>query len=89
MKTKIFKSLMPMMVFMLAIVFAFASTSSSEVKDLTQAPIPGYIYQNNKCVQVTTCSLDFGPLCMVGETPARNKISDTQCGLQNLYQRSK
>ena len=73
------------MVFMMAIAFAFASTSTTKTEDTSTALVPGYIFQNGKCEQVTTCSDVVGPLCMFGGIQARNKISDTQCGLQNLY----
>lgn len=85
MKTKVLKFGLPLAVFMLAIVFAFASNSTTKAEDTSLALIPGYIFQNGKCEQVATCSDKEGPLCMVGSTVARNKISETQCGLQQLY----
>lgn len=85
MKTKVLKLGLPLAVFMLAIVFAFASNSTTKTEDTSLALVPGYIFQNGKCEQVTTCSDKEGPLCMVGSTVARNKINETQCGLQQLY----
>ena len=85
MKTKFLKIGLPIMVFMMAIAFAFASTSTTKAEDTSLALIPGYIFQNGKCEQVTVCSDVTGPLCMVGTIVARNRINDTQCGLVQLY----
>lgn len=61
MKTKVLKFGMPLMAFMLAILFAFA-TPKEGVNDSTI--VNGYILQNNDCVQVThPCSLEPGPIC--------------------------
>lgn len=86
MKTKFSKIGLPIMVFMMAIAFAFASVSTTKVEDVPSTTVPGYIFQNGKCEQVTTCSTTGGPLCTFGGIQARNRISETQCGLQNLYQ---
>ncbi|MBB4120007.1 hypothetical protein GGR32_002319 [Mesonia hippocampi] len=85
MKTKFLKLGLPLAVFMLAIVFAFASNSTSKAQDTSLALVPGYIFQDGKCQQVATCSTVPGPLCMVGTKIARNKINETQCGLEQLY----
>ena len=86
MKTKVLKFGLPLAVFMLAIVFAFATNSTTKAEDASLASVPGYIFQNGKCERVTTCSTEEGPLCMYGTTIAHNKINETQCGLQQLYQ---
>lgn len=84
MKTKVLKLGLPLAVFMLAIVFAFASNSTTKAEDTSLALEPGYIFQNGKCEQVTTCNQISGNLCMYGGTIVRAKINETQCGVQ-LY----
>ncbi|MDC8000108.1 DUF6520 family protein [Aequorivita todarodis] len=81
MKTKILKFGMPLMAFLLAIVFAFATNSKPASEDV--ALVDGYIFQNGKCEFVTKCSTIPGPSCMVGAT-LRTKINETQCGSE-LY----
>ncbi|WP_179021842.1 DUF6520 family protein [Winogradskyella forsetii] len=49
MKTKIIKTSLPFLVFMLAIVFAFATEKKPSEQD--EALITGYIFQNGLCVQ--------------------------------------
>ncbi|MEX0995896.1 MAG: DUF6520 family protein [Flavobacteriaceae bacterium] len=78
MKTKLLKLGMPLMAFLLAIVFAFATSPEKAVEE--SASFPGYILQKDKCVQVRTCNNDGGPLCMYNGVAVRTKISDTQCG---------
>lgn len=82
MKTKILKFGMPLMAFLLAIVFAFASNSKSAADDL--AAINGYILQNGICEEVTTCNNLGGVPCMFNGVVVRAKINQTHCGLQ-LY----
>ncbi|PKO99283.1 MAG: hypothetical protein CVU03_02450 [Bacteroidetes bacterium HGW-Bacteroidetes-2] len=78
MKTKVLKFGMPLMAFLLAIVFAFATSPEAVVEE--SASFTGYILQNGKCVEVRTCNNAGGPLCMYNGAPVRTKISDTQCG---------
>lgn len=47
MKTKILKFSMPVMVFLLAIAFAFANENNVPEED---APVQGYIFWNNDCI---------------------------------------
>ncbi len=73
MKTKFLKIGMPLLVFMLAIVFAFA-TSTKEEKNSAQ--IAGYIQQSNDCVQVLhNCTTVSGRVCTTddGSTIFRTK----------------
>ncbi|SRX76481.1 DUF6520 family protein [Aequorivita antarctica] len=60
MKTKILKFGMPLMAFLLAIVFAFASEKSEPVEKDTL--IPGYIQGTCELVSVN-CSVSGGPVC--------------------------
>ena len=84
MRTKILKIGMPLMVFMLAIVFAFA-TPTKEEKNSVQ--IAGYIQQPNDCVQVLhNCSISPGPVCQIaGNTVFRTKAG-TLCLNQMFWQ---
>lgn len=78
MKTKLLKFGMPLMAFLLAIVFAFATSPEADVEE--SALVPGYILQNGQCIQVRTCNDLGGPICMYNGVAVRAKISDTQCG---------
>lgn len=64
MKTKILKFGMPLMAFLLAIVFAFATEKGNPVEDDTL--IPGYI--KGTCVQqnVNCTPTTGGPVCRYG-----------------------
>lgn len=56
MKSKIFKTGLPIMAFMMAIAFAFASENVTEEEI---APVLGYIIQNGVCTQVQAdCDTD-------------------------------
>jgi len=81
MKTKFLKMGMPVMAFLLAVVFAFAFTPSSEM-ETALFPVDGYIFQKGKCEVVKTCSLTPGPLCMHNGQVLRTRINETQCGSQ-------
>lgn len=82
MKTKLLKLGMPLMAFMLAIVFAFATNSKPVSEDM--ALVDGYIFQNGKCEFVRQCSNIPGPRCVVEGMTLRTKINETQCGSE-LY----
>ena len=82
MRTKFLKIGMPIMVFMMAIVFAFASTSTTKAEDAALVLVPGYILQNGICQQVTICETDPGPVCLFNGVVARTRINETQCGSQ-------
>ena len=83
MKTKLLKFGMPLMAFLLAIVFAFATNSKPVPEDI--ALVNGYIMQNGKCTLVRTCSTNPGPKCFVGGTILRTKINETQCGAELFH----
>lgn len=59
MKTKILKFGMPLMAFLLAVVFAFA-TDNSSLKDDTL--VQGYIFQNNNCVETSMVCNNIGEI---------------------------
>lgn len=84
MKTTFFKLGMPLVAFMLAVVFAFAFTPSSEIES-SSIFVDGYIFQNGKCEIVKRCSVTGGPLCMHNGQVLRTQINQTQCGSQ-LYE---
>lgn len=54
MKTKFLKLGMPLMVFMLAVVFAFASESTP--KENESSLIQGYIFENGQCKPSRKCN---------------------------------
>ncbi|MGB6083876.1 DUF6520 family protein [Moheibacter sp.] len=63
MKTKIFKTGLPIMAFLTAIAFAFATENKGREDSL----VTEYIYNNNKCEIVTrNCSNTSNVLCMSG-----------------------
>lgn len=78
MRTKILKFGMPLMAFLLAIVFAFATNSEPIPEDM--ALVNGYIMQDGKCVFVRQCSTIRGPFCTVGAVTLKTKINETYCG---------
>ena len=62
MKTFFLKTSMPIMVFILAIVFAFASDKKEDNKEQT---IPGFIFKDGQCISAKrTCSNTAGPACL-------------------------
>ncbi len=61
MRTKIFKIGMPIMAFMMAIVFAFASEKPT-TKDKF-LPVPGYIFKDGVCQTSRSCDNTGGPAC--------------------------
>ncbi|NGX82687.1 DUF6520 family protein [Aequorivita sp. KMM 9714] len=67
MRTKILKFGMPVMVFLLTIVFAFANVNNTPVED--NALITGYILSTAGCTPVSTdCVIESGgPVCKYGE----------------------
>ncbi|SRX52218.1 DUF6520 family protein [Aequorivita sp. CIP111184] len=73
MRTKILKFGMPMMAFLLAIVFAFANVNNTPVEN--NALITGYVLSNAGCTPVpTNCVIvSGGPVCKYdGKTVHRN-----------------
>lgn len=80
MKTKIFKTGLPIMAFLMAIAFAFASELKPVEEDV---PVIGYILQNGMCKQVVEdCDPTGTSLCTYGTTGLyvhNFKDSDTSC----------
>ncbi|HCY80938.1 MAG: hypothetical protein CMP04_05925 [Xanthomarina sp.] len=70
------------MVFMLAIVFAFATENNTSVME--DAPITGFIYQNGFCVPAPKdCDqISFMPCTYNGNQVYAEKFSDTYCRLK-------
>lgn len=69
MRTKILKFGMPLMAFLLAIVFAFATEKSLPEEE--NALITGYIGTPANChsQEVKNCTMEFGPVCKyLGQT---------------------
>lgn len=79
MKTKILKFGMPLMAFMLAIVFAFAAESKSSIED--DVLITGYIQNTTTCdpVPVDCTTVIGGPLCSFGKKQVFRIKNGTQC----------
>lgn len=64
MRTKILKFGMPLMAFLLAIVFAFATENNIPKDD---ALVQGYIFWNNDCITTTKVCNNQGAIpCQVG-----------------------
>ena len=61
MKTKIFKSGLPLMVFLLAIAFAFASEKKTDTNE--SFAVQGYIQKNGVCQISRMCDNMDGPIC--------------------------
>lgn len=78
MKTKVLKFGMPLMVFFLAIVFAFATNGKPETEG---ALVPGYILSSNKCVELTShdCTVDGMNLCTINGQQVFRTKSGTKC----------
>lgn len=80
MKTKFLKIGMPIMVFMLAIVFAFASEKNTTESEILTTP--GYIFQNGMCTLAPrTCSDTPGPVCQVGGLIVHKVNNGTFCSI--------
>lgn len=76
MRTKILKFGMPLMAFLLAVVFAFATNEEAD-KDVL---VTGYIFSNNNCNVVShDCNPFEGDLCTIGGKTVYRTKSGTQC----------
>lgn len=78
MKTKILKIGMPIMVFMLAIVFAFASEKTTAKNE---SLVTGYIFKDGKCeISTKNCDENGSFHCTDGGRQVYMiKLSDTVC----------
>ncbi|WP_179354369.1 DUF6520 family protein [Winogradskyella vidalii] len=81
MKTKIIKTALPFMVFMLAIVFAFATEKIASNED--EAFVTGYIMQSGLCVPTTKqCDqVNLYPCNFNGEQVFELRDSATSCSI--------
>lgn len=81
MKTLVLKRVLPLMVFMLAIVFAFATEQISSNTEETL--VTGYIFQNGQCIAAPKdCNQLQGPACIyLGKQVYLNKVSETFCSV--------
>lgn len=80
MKTKIFKIGMPLMVFMLAIVFAFA-TEKTTAKSESLA-IQGYVFKDGTCQISRFCDNTGGPVCRDADGLAVHLQQTATCSVQ-------
>lgn len=79
MKSKFFKIGMPMMVFMMAIAFAFATEKTA---DKSEALVQGYIFKDGICQAARSCDNSGGPLCQEdGLTVHLVNEGDTFCSI--------
>jgi len=77
MKTKILKFAMPLMAFLLAIVFAFATNEPPQTDD---GLVTGYIFSKGDCnVTPHDCGNIFGPICTIGTKTVYQTKSGTLC----------
>ncbi|HZH87865.1 MAG TPA: DUF6520 family protein [Chitinophagaceae bacterium] len=79
MRTKILKIGMPLMAFLLAIVFAFATNVNSKTESSTF--VDGYIFSSDKCVKLTShdCTVDGMNLCTINGQQIFSTKSGTKC----------
>lgn len=83
MKTLVLKRVLPLMVFMMAIVFAFATENNTNKNDTL---IPGYIFKNGLCQTAIRDCNNIGsiPCKENGFQVYMSKLSETVCA-QPLY----
>lgn len=80
MKTKFFKTGLPIMAFLMAIGLAFATEKSSINES---ALVKGYIHQNNTCVEVfVDCDPAGMSLCTIGGLTPVFEGDKTSCPVQ-------
>lgn len=80
MKTSFLKIGMPIMVFMLAIVFAFATEKTTAKNE--SLTIPGYIEKDDTCeLAERTCSDTPGPVCEEGGLTVHRTNNGTFCSV--------
>ncbi|WP_157972953.1 DUF6520 family protein [Aureibaculum luteum] len=79
MKSNVFKKvLLPMLALFMAVGLAFATNSSENTNNA--ATVPGYIFQNGICEQVTTCDPAGMLDCTYSGDQVYSKINQTICG---------
>lgn len=86
MKTKVLKLGMPIMAFLLAIVFAFATEHQAAMDD--DSLVLGFVYNDDEsdCVVTTKdCTISFGLPCTIGTKDIYRVKNGTQC-LMPLYE---
>lgn len=78
MKTKIFKTALPIMAFLMVIGLAFATSQNQESENLL---ITGYIHENGLCVQKTVnCNPSGSDFCELdGSQVYTDRLSSTTC----------
>ena len=83
MKTKFFKTGLPIMAFLIAIGLAFATDRHSSTEDNL---VLGYIYENGICISKDVdCTTNGIEYCLHdGSEVYRNFISETQCS-ERMY----
>ncbi|MDY7396859.1 DUF6520 family protein [Aureibaculum sp. 2210JD6-5] len=84
MKTHVFKkALLPILALFMAVGLAFATSSSEKTENA--GTIPGYIFQNGICEQVTTCDPSGILDCTYLGQQVYSKINQTTCGQPLKY----
>lgn len=78
MKTHVLKKVTLFFVVLFAVGLAFVSNAKENAGNSTI--VDGYVYQNNECQKVTTCSTIPGPLCTYNDMIASEYVSQTECG---------
>lgn len=77
MKTKFLKFGMPVMAFLLAIVFAFATNEPPQTEN---SLVTGYIFQKGNCnITPHECGNIDGPICTIGTKTVYEIKSGTLC----------
>lgn len=77
MKTKILKIGMPLMAFLLAIAFAFATNEKPQTENVL---VTGYIYSSKGCIETPhDCTVEGNTTCKLGTQEVFRTKSGTQC----------
>jgi hypothetical protein len=80
MKTRIFKTIFPVMAFMIAIAGAFAFSSVPEKDSKAVAQVLGHYKVNGVCESAIMCQDDVNTgACQFGTIPLYKKLSNTSC----------
>lgn len=82
MKNSIKKMMLPLLAFLLAVGFGFATANSSEAL-VNLAPVDGYLDHDQPCVQRISCQTTGDEICTSGEQQAKAfNSAKTSCDVE-------
>ena len=88
MKTKFFKSIFPVLAFMIAITGAFAFSKAPATEADALLPVMGHYKVNDICQPVIECQDDLETTaCKFGTQNVYRKISNTSCDTGILWRK--